>query len=204
MAKINKWVTRREKDPYIARSNVDGYRCRSAYKLLEINQKFHIFKKERRQIILDVGCAPGGWLQVLKSHSCSGSTIIGVDLKETKLEGVKIICGNFLSDEIRKSLCEASGGSKFDVALSDMATNSTGDAKIDQLRNFELVDSFIDFALLYLTQCGHLIAKIMCGEGDKTLLDKTRAHFREVKIYKPNSSYKDSAEKYLVAISKIK
>ncbi len=197
------WILRRNKDPYTARSSVDGYRCRSAYKLIEINQKFRLFKKERRQIILDVGCAPGGWLQVIKSHASNSSVIIGIDLKETKLDSTITICGDFLANEARQKLLAASSGHKFDIVLSDMATNSTGDAQTDQVRNFELVDSFIDFAIMHLARGGHLIAKIMCGSGDKILIDKTKTYFKDVKIYKPNSSYKDSAEKYLVAISRV-
>ncbi len=205
MHKKSSWLIRKLGDQYTSLAKRDGYRCRSAYKLIEIDKKFRIFKKNKAQGILDIGCHPGGWLQVIKANSSNESKVVGIDLKEMKqpVSNVEFIHGDFLENfTTEQALLKLCG--KLDIILSDMATNSTGDSKIDQIRNFELVDAVINFALSNLKYGGALIIKMMCGNDEKCIIEKARLHFQSVKIYKPDSSYNNSAEKYLIALSKHK
>ncbi len=199
----NKWLSRQLNDPYVVKAKMAGYRSRAAYKLLEINDKFKLFRSQMR--IIDLGAAPGGWSQVAASlvkstpNNCS---IVAMDLLPIDdIPGVISIQKDFFdldSPEIIKSLL----GKEADIVMSDMAANTTGDHGTDHIRIMDLCEQAYEFALSVLRTDGHFIAKIFQGGAENQLLQKIKQNFKIVKHFKPNSSRKDSSELYLIAMHK--
>jgi len=190
------WLARQLNDPYVKQAKLDGYRCRAAYKLLEIDDKFKIFKKGAK--IVDLGAAPGGWSQVAQIRSNNGKVYSFDLLDMAALHGVKFMQLDFLSDDACLRILEFVG-SKVDVVLSDMAANSCGNPQVDHLRIINLCELAFDFAKQILNPGGVFIAKILRGGGDHALLAEIKKHFEMVKNFKPKASRQDSAEIYLVA-----
>jgi 23S rRNA (uridine2552-2'-O)-methyltransferase len=199
----NKWLSRQLNDQYVARSKIDGYRSRAAYKLLEINEKFHILKPGMK--IVDLGAAPGGWSQVSAQIVKAGegqSIVIALDLLEiTPLPNVIIIQKDFL-EEGAKELVYERLGTNADVVISDMSANTTGHATTDHIRIMVLCEQAFEFALTILKPGGHFVAKIFRGGAENELLNKVKIHFTTVKHFKPHASRKESTEFYLVALNK--
>jgi len=197
----NKWLSRQLNDPYVTKAKIDGYRSRAAYKLLEINDKFKLFRPNTK--IVDLGAAPGGWSQIganLTKSNPANPSIIAMDLLPIdQIPGVITIQKDFFdsdSAEVIKSFL----GSKADIVMSDMAANTTGDHAIDHIRIMDLCEQAFEFALTILSTNGHFIAKIFQGGAENQLLNKIKLNFKTVKHFKPNSSRKDSSELYLVAM----
>lgn len=199
----NKWLSRQLNDQYVARSKIDGYRSRAAYKLLEINEKFHILKPGMK--IVDLGAAPGGWSQVSAQIVKAGEgqgVVIALDLLEiTPLPNVTIIQKDFL-EEGTKELVYERLGTNADVVISDMSANTTGHATTDHLRIMVLCEQAFEFALTILKPGGHFVVKIFRGGAENELLNKVKIHFTTVKHFKPDASRKESTEFYLVALNK--
>ncbi len=191
-----KWLNRHINDPYVNLSKQKGYRSRAAFKLLEVDEKYRILSNAKS--IIDLGAAPGGWLQVAKEKSAIAK-VIGIDLKEIDpIEGVILVQGDFL-ELIDNDSFQGALPDKVDTVLSDMAPNSCGDRQIDHLRIVALVEVALEFAVKKLNKNGSFIAKLLKGKEEKIILEKAKEHFGTVKYFKPKSSYDDSSEVYMVA-----
>jgi 23S rRNA (uridine2552-2'-O)-methyltransferase len=191
------WLERQLNDPYVKKAKLDGYRSRAAYKLIEIDDKFKIFKKGLK--IIDLGAAPGGWSQVALERTKAGKIYALDILPMTGITGVEFMQLDFLTDDAPEKVIGFIGG-KADIVLSDMAANSCGNPQVDHLRIMNLCELAFDFAKNVLEKNGTFIAKILQGGGDHKLLAEIKKHFQTVKNFKPDASRKDSAEVYLVAL----
>ena len=192
-----RWLERQLNDPYVAEAKRRGYRSRSAFKLAEIDDKYHILGPGRR--VVDLGAAPGGWVQVAVARVRSAGLVIGIDVQAMEpIPGAVLLQGDFLGDDALQRLREALGGNA-DVVLSDMAAAATGHAKTDHLRIMALAEAALAFALEVLAPGGAFVAKVLQGGSERALLDTMRRRFARVAHFKPPSSRKDSAELYVVA-----
>ena len=192
----NIWLKRQKKDVFVKLSKARGYRSRAAYKLIEINKKFKIINQNSK--VVDLGASPGGWTQVVAELQNKKNQIIAIDKKQMEpIESCK-----FIYDDISNLLKndETLESNSFDVILSDMAANSSGHRFTDQAnaeKNYYLAQKF---ALKYLTKNGSFVCKFFRNSLEKTIIQNIKQRFSLVKIYKPNSSRKDSKEIYLIAI----
>ena len=192
-----RWLQRQLNDPYVQEAKNRGYRSRAAFKILEIDDKFKLFKKGYK--VLDLGSAPGGWSQVI-SEKVGANNILAVDILEMDpLHNVTFIQQDFLAPEAPEIILSHMNNEKYDVVMSDMAANTTGDKKLDHLRTMGLVENALDFSLKVLKTGGSFVAKIFQGGAEKELLDRLKQNFDIVKHFKPKSSRKDSVEMYVVA-----
>ena len=194
--KISKnWVNKQRSDTYVKQSKVDGYRARSAYKLIEIDDKFKIFKGGIT--VIDIGAAPGSWSQYAEKVTKSGR-LISIDLKKMEPIGNTVqIQGDFneesIQDEIKKYTT-----TKVDVVMSDMAVNTTGIKNIDSIQTGELCKSAMFFAKDLLKENGFFISKIFMGGTFNEIVAEGKKYFKEVKVFKPKSSRKDSKESFII------
>lgn len=196
-----RWLTRQLKDPYVLKAKKEGYRSRAAYKLIELNEKYHFLKPNLT--VLDLGAAPGGWTQVAVSLTKSSSQhplVIGFDIQPMlPLEGALLLEGDFLEEKALRVL-EETLSEKADVVLSDMAPSTTGHASTDHLRIIGMVESSYDFARTILKEGGTFVAKVFQGGTEKNLLALLKKEFEKVHHAKPLSSRKESSELYVVAL----
>ena len=194
--KISKnWVNKQRRDTYVRQSKVDGYRARSAYKLIEIDEKFKIFKGGLT--VIDIGAAPGSWSQYADKVTKNGK-LISIDLKKMEPIGSSLqIQGDFTDkgtqDEIKKNI-----NSKVDVVMSDMAVNTTGIKNIDSIQTGELCKEAMVFAKDLLNENGYFISKIFMGGTFNEIVAEGKKYFKEVKVFKPKSSRKDSKESFII------
>ncbi|WP_440670058.1 RlmE family RNA methyltransferase [Candidatus Pelagibacter sp. HIMB1483] len=194
--KISKnWVNKQRRDTYVRQSKVDGYRARSAYKLIEIDEKFRVFKGGMS--VIDVGAAPGSWSQYVSKVVKNGK-IISIDLK--KMEPIKNtiqIIGDFTEtntqNTIKKNLNKGS-----DVVMSDMAVNTTGIKNIDSIQTGELCKEAMIFSKEVMAENGVFISKIFMGGSFNEIVALGKKIFKEVKVFKPKSSRKDSKESFII------
>ena len=194
--KISKnWVNKQRRDTYVRQSKVDGYRARSAYKLIEINEKFKVFKGG--MCVIDIGAAPGSWSQYVSKVVKNGK-IISIDLK--KMETIKNtiqIVGDFTEintqNTIKNNLSKGS-----DVVMSDMAVNTTGIKNIDSIQTGELCKEAMIFSKEVLAERGFFISKIFMGSSFNEIVALGKKIFKEVKVFKPKSSRKDSKESFII------
>ena len=192
----NRWMMRHINDPYVSLANEKNYRSRAAFKILEINNKFNIFKNALT--ILDLGAAPGSWSQIAMEVTKSKATIIAVDLLDIDpLPGVNIITGNIYDDEVLEKI--RSYSNKYDVIMSDIAPNTTGHASTDHLRILDIAENVFELAKEVLSPGGNFIIKIFEGGFSQELIKEIRKQFKTIKRVKPESSRKESPEIYLVA-----
>ena len=194
--KISKnWVNKQRRDIYVRQSKVDGYRARSAYKLIEIDEKFKIFKGG--MCVIDIGAAPGSWTQYASKIVKNGK-IISIDLKEMeKIKNNIQIKGDFTSpliqDQIKNYLNKGS-----DVVMSDMAVNTTGIKNIDSIQTGELCKEAMIFSKDVMLEKGFFISKIFMGGSFNEIVALGKKLFKEVKVFKPKSSRKDSKESFII------
>ncbi len=194
--KISKnWVYKQRRDTYVKQSKVDGYRARSAYKLIEIDDKFKIFKGGIT--VIDIGAAPGSWSQYAEKVTKSGR-LISIDLKKMEPIGNTVqIQGDFteqiIQDEIKKHTT-----TNVDVVMSDMAVNTTGIKNIDSIQTGELCKEAMFFAKDLLKGNGFFISKIFMGGTFNEIVAEGKKYFKEVKVFKPKSSRKDSKESFII------
>ncbi len=195
------WLRRQLNDPFVVMAKSEGYRSRAAFKLVEINDKFKLFKKGMK--ILDLGAAPGGWSQVsakLIASKPDSPSIVAVDLLEiAPLLGVLTMVKDFTDSDATVVITDALGG-KVDIVMSDMAANTTGHGATDHIRIIDLCDRAAAFAYTILKPGGHFIAKIFKGGAEGTLLNEVKQKFTSVKHFKPKSSRQESSEEYLIAM----
>ena len=194
--KISKnWVNKQRRDTYVRQSKVDGYRARSAYKLIEIDEKFKIFKGG--MIIVDIGAAPGSWSQYAAKKVKSGK-IISVDLKEMeKIEDIIQIKGDFTQELIQNKI-KSNLSKRADVVMSDMAVNTTGIKNIDSIQTGELCKEAMIFSKEVISEKGFFISKIFMGGTFNEIVALGKKIFKEVKVFKPKSSRKDSKESFII------
>ena len=194
--KISKnWVNKQRRDIYVRQSKVDGYRARSAYKLIEIDEKFKIFKGGMS--VLDIGAAPGSWSQYASKVVKNGK-IISLDLK--KMESIKNtiqIKGDFTDPNIQKEI-KALLTRGLDVVMSDMAVNTTGIKNIDSIQTGELCKEAMNFSKDVTSANGFFISKIFMGSTFNEIVALGKKIFKEVKVFKPQSSRKESKENFLI------
>ncbi|MFU8831898.1 MAG: RlmE family RNA methyltransferase [Wenzhouxiangella sp.] len=191
------WKTRQKNDPYVRRAREEGYRARAVYKLLELDEKDHLFKGVRR--VVDLGSAPGSWSQVAQRRLGEAGTVIALDiLPMDPVAGVEFIEGDFREDEVLARLEGVLDGSKVDLVLSDMAPNLSGIGPADQARSIHLAELALAFAQAWLDISGTLVVKVFQGAGFDDLLTAFRQSFRTVKVRKPAASRSESREVYLV------
>ena len=194
--KISKnWVNKQRRDTYVRQSKVDGYRARSAYKLIEIDEKFKIFKGGL--IVIDIGAAPGSWSQYADKVAKNGK-LISIDLKKMEPIGSSLqIQGDFTKEGVQKEI-KNNTTSKVDVVMSDMAVNTTGIKNIDSIQTGELCKEAMVFAKDLLNENGYFISKIFMGGTFNEIVAEGKKYFKEVKVFKPKSSRKDSKESFII------
>ena len=191
-----RWLRRQLNDPFVLKAQAEGYRGRAAYKLSELQEKFQILRPGMN--VVDIGCAPGGWLQVIKQCTHHGK-IIGIDLLPTEpLKGVVLFQGDAREEEQQRRIWQACEGT-VDVVLSDMAAAMSGHAKTDQINVSILAETAWDIAEVILAEGGHFACKVFAGGAGENLLQRLRVNFKRVKHVKPAASRKESREMYLVA-----
>jgi 23S rRNA (uridine2552-2'-O)-methyltransferase len=192
-----RWLERQLNDPYVKRAKAEGYRSRAAYKLIELDERFHFLRGARA--IVDLGIAPGGWAQVVRKQ-CPKAAVAGIDLLEVDpIPGVEILQMDFMADEAPAKLQEALGGQEVDLVLSDMAANTVGHQQTDHLRTMGLVEAAAYFAVDVLKPGGHFVAKVLAGGADNDLVALLKKNFATVKHAKPPASRKGSSEWYVIA-----
>ena len=200
-----RWLERQLNDPYVAAARRDGYRGRAAYKLIELDDKYRFLVPGAR--VVDLGCAPGGWLQVAvarvnalgeKSGKRTG-TVLGVDLQEVEpVPGAEAHVLDFLDEGADAQVKDWLGG-RADVVLSDMAASSSGHKQTDHLRIMALCEAAAHFAFDVLDEGGTFVAKVLAGGAEGELQQALKQRFRKVANVKPPASRADSSEKYVVA-----
>jgi 23S rRNA (uridine2552-2'-O)-methyltransferase len=194
------WLERQLNDPYVARAKLEGYRSRAAFKLIEIDERYHLFQSGQK--VIDLGAAPGGWSQVAaqKVGSRDGrGRVIGIDLLDIEpLPGVEFKVMDFLDDSVPGQLKDWLGG-KADIVLSDMAANATGHRKTDHLRIVGLVELAVEFACEVLAPGGSFLAKVFQGGTEGAVLARLKRDFTTVRHVKPKASRAGSAELYVLA-----
>jgi 23S rRNA (uridine2552-2'-O)-methyltransferase len=194
------WLDRQLNDPYVAQAKREGYRSRAAYKLIEIDDKHRLLRPA--MAVVDLGAAPGGWSQVAAKRTGSAEgrgQVVAIDLLEMgEIPGVAFAQLDFLDNSTPAKLREMLGGGA-DVVLSDMAANTTGHRKTDQLRIVGLVETAAQFAAEVLKPGGAFVAKVFQSGADAALMAELKRDYANVKHVKPAASRKDSSERYLLA-----
>ena len=195
------WLERQLSDPYVVRAKRDGYRSRAAYKLVEIDDKFHLLKAGAR--VVDLGAAPGGWSEIAARRAGASGRVIALDILEMKpVAGVEFLQLDFLDasapERLKQMLGDKNQG-KADVVLSDMAANATGHRQTDHLRIMALAEAAAAFAREVLAPGGAFLCKVLQGGTEASLLAELKRDFATVKHVKPPASRTDSAELYLLA-----
>ena len=194
--KISKnWVNKQRRDIYVRQSKVDGYRARSAYKLIEIDEKFKIFKNGIS--VIDLGAAPGSWSQY-SSKVIKNGRIVSIDLKEMEnIDKTTQIRGDFTDDKSKEKIKKLFN-SEVDVVLSDMAVNTTGIKNIDAIYTGELCIEAMEFSKEILVKKGVFVSKMFMGGTFNEIIVKAKSIFKDIKVFKPKSSRKDSKESFII------
>ena len=194
--KISKnWINKQRRDIYVRQSKVDGYRARSAYKLIEIDEKFKIFKGG--MFVLDIGAAPGSWSQYA-SKAIKQGKVISIDLKVMdEIKNTIQIKGDFTDPNIQKKIKDYLNKG-LDVVMSDMAVNTTGIQNLDAIQTGELCKEAMIFSKDVILKNGFFISKIFMGSTFNEIVALGKLIFKEVKVFKPQSSRKDSKESFII------
>ena len=189
------WINKQKRDIYVRQSQVDGYRARSAYKLIEIDEKFKIFKNGIS--VIDLGASPGSWSQYISRNVKSGR-LVSIDLKGMEeIENTIQIKGDFTDLESQEKI-KALFKSKVDVVVSDMAVNTTGIKDIDAIYTGELAMEAMNFSKEMLVKEGRFVSKIFLGSSFNEIVALGKKLFKEVKVFKPKSSRKESKESFII------
>jgi len=193
-----RWLERQLNDPYVQAAKTKGYRSRAAFKLLEMDAKFHLLKRGAR--VLDLGAAPGGWSQVAAARLGEKGTVLAADILEMEqIAGVEFLCCDFLDPETPEALKRALGG-QADLVLSDMASPTTGHRPTDHIRTLALFEAALDLAEEVLKPGGAFVGKVFQGGAANNVLVRVKKRFADVKHVKPPASRAESVELYLVAM----
>jgi 23S rRNA (uridine2552-2'-O)-methyltransferase len=191
------WLQRQLNDPYVAAARREGYRSRAAYKLIELDEKFRLLRKGQR--VVDLGAAPGGWLQVAVEKAGAGGRVVAIDLLPMDpVPGAEILQGDFLADDALERLKALLGGPA-DLVLSDMAANTSGHVPTDKLRTLALAEAAAAFAEEVLAPGGAFLCKVLQGGIESGFLQHLKRRFASVRHVKPPASRAGSSELYLLA-----
>ena len=194
--KISKnWINKQRRDIYVRKSKLEGYRSRAIYKLKEIDDKFKIIRNGIK--VVDLGSAPGSWSQYLSEKS-KNSKILSIDLKDIeKINNVTHLVGDFL-DENNQTEISNFFKEKIDLVVSDMAVNTTGNKNLDAITTGELSIRAMEFSIKNIKKNGSFVSKIFMGSTFNEIVENCKKNFKEVKVYKPPSSRKDSKESFII------
>ena len=188
------WIINQHRDQYFKQAKIEGYRSRAAFKLIEINSKFNILKKNTS--LLDLGSCPGGWAQVASKIILNGK-IVSVDMKEMKpIRNVKFVKKDFLQEE-SQNFISSYFDKKIDVIISDMAADTTGNKDLDSIRTNSICIEVLNFSSKILNSKGSLVSKIFMGQDFELVKKEAKKKFNKVNFYKPDSSRAYSKETYL-------
>ena len=196
-----RWLQEHFDDKYVKMAHKAGYRSRAVYKLVEIQEKYHIIK--RGHVVVDLGAAPGSWSQVAVGWVKPTGKVIALDILDMPfLQGVDFIQGDFHEESVLLQLESLLEGKAVDVVLSDMAPNTSGMKAVDQPKRMHLAELALEFAQKHLTKKGSFVTKLFQGEGFAAYVVMLRQTFKKVVIFKPEASRGRSQEVYVVAIDK--
>jgi len=196
-ASSQRWLERQLNDPYVRDAKIKGYRSRAAFKLIELDRKFHFLRKGAR--VLDLGAAPGGWSQVAAARVGDGGKVVAMDILEMEpITGVEVLKADMLAPETPALLKAALGGTA-DLVMSDMAAPTTGHRPTDHLRTMGLLEAALDMAEEVLKPGGTFVGKVFQGGATGELLARIKLRFADLKHVKPPASRAESVELYLVA-----
>jgi len=190
-----RWLVRQLNDPYVQAAQRQGWRSRAAFKLSELDDRFHLIRRGTR--VVDLGAAPGGWAQVAIRRGAA--QVVAMDLLPMDpLPGVVVLQGDFTEAGMQARLIETLGG-RADLVLSDMAPNTTGHTATDHLRIVALAEAALEFAVEVLAEGGGFVAKVFQGGAERPMLDRLKRSFAAVRHAKPPASRKESSELYVIA-----
>ena len=190
-----RWLQRQLNDPYVKKAQMEGYRSRAAYKLLQLDERFKLLKPG--MAVVDLGSAPGGWVQVAQKKGAS--EVVGIDLLEIEpIPGATLLQKDFTEDDA-PDLVEAEMGGPADAVVSDLAPWTTGHKSTDHLRIVALAEMAAHFAFDVLKPGGFFVAKVFQGGSSGELLDQLKARFDKVRHFKPDASRSESAETFVIA-----
>ncbi len=196
-----KWLDRQKKDPFVRQAKEAGYRSRAAFKLIEIQEKYQIIQPGMR--VLELGCAPGSWTELIAEWTGAEGQVYAIDLLETAPIGnVEIRQGNMESKE-SDQWYHSIAADGLDLVLSDIAPNMCGHQRTDQLRSAHLVEVAIDISRNYLQDHGSLLVKAFHGSGFNDILKTLRSTYKHVKVVKPDASRRESGEIYMLCLDKM-
>ena len=197
---MTRWYKEKKREHYYKQAKQTGYRARSAFKLKQIQEKFHLISTGN--LVVDLGAAPGGWSQVAQEFIGEHGILIGVDLSAiSPLDHVNFIQGDITKQETITQIIDLMNGQKADAVLSDMSPDISGNYSVDQARSAWLSESALNAAAALLKPGGHFVCKIFEGEDTKDFLEKVKQRFSMVKKFSPEASRKSSSEIYIVAKS---
>ena len=197
---MTRWYIEKKKEHFYKQAKQVGYRARSAFKLQQIQNRFHLIPKDG--IVLDLGAAPGGWCQVAKELVGTQGMVIGVDLSSIKpFEDIQFLQGDVTKTETLGQIKDLMNGKKADVILSDMSPDISGNYSVDQARSVWLCESALHVVTQLLQPGGHFICKIFEGEDTKAFIEKVKHQFMVVKTFSPEATRKSSSEVYIIAKS---
>ncbi len=190
-----RWIQEHHRDPHTRSAKREGYRARSAYKLLEINKRYQVIRPHDR--VVDLGCAPGGWLQVIRK--LTDGDVFGIDIKRIEpLEGVNFIRGDMTKPRVLEILMEKAGG-KVNTVVSDMSPNISGHYSMDQANSVYLAEMALRTSDEILMKGGNFVAKVFEGDLFSHFLKQVKPRFSRVKVHNPKASRKSSSEVYVIA-----
>ena len=193
-----RWLSEHFDDQYVKMAQQQGYRSRSAFKLVELQEKYDLIRPG--MTVVDLGAAPGGWCQVAKPLVGKSGRVVGLDILEMEpVHGVDFIQGDFTEDEPLRELESALGGQEVDLVLSDMAPNMSGMAAIDQAKAMYLAELALEFVKEHLKQGGDYVVKLFQGTDFDGYVREVRSLFEKVQVRKPKASRPRSKEVYLLA-----
>jgi len=197
---MTRWYIEKKKEHFYKQAKQVGYRARSAFKLQQIQNRFHLIPNNG--IVLDLGAAPGGWCQVAKELVGTQGIVIGVDLSSIKpIDDVQFLQGDVTKTETLEQIKDIMNGKNADVILSDMSPDISGNYSVDQARSAWLCESALHVVTQLLQPGGHFICKIFEGEDTKAFIEKVKHQFMVVKTFSPEASRKSSSEVYIIAKS---
>jgi len=189
------WLRRQLNDPYVHAARREGFRSRAAFKLIELDERYHLIRKGA--LVLDLGAAPGGWTQVALQRGAA--RVVGIDLLPVDpIPGATLLQGDIMDPAREQELLALLGG-KPDLVLSDMAPNTTGHAATDHIRIMALAELTLEIALPILAEGGGFVCKLFQGGAERAMLERMKRNFRTVRHAKPPASRKESSELYVVA-----
>ncbi len=197
---MTRWYTEKKKEHFYKQAKQVGYRARSAFKLQQIQNRFHLIPNNG--IVLDLGAAPGGWSQVAKELVGTQGIVIGVDLSSIKpIDDVQFLQGDVTKTETLDQIKDLMNGKNADVIISDMSPDISGNYSVDQARSVWLCESALHVVTQLLQPGGHFICKIFEGEDTKAFIEKVKHQFMVVKTFSPEATRKSSSEVYIIAKS---